>query len=386
MQSRHISFVLDQAYGNIIPSLGISMKLLERGHSVSYVVAEGFASLIRSIGAEAVVVDFLNTREKAVAELMVENNHEKYRYEDDYLERRLKEMVDEQTQHTLAQLGERYAGHAPDLVVHDDSLNECGRALAAELGIPKVRLSTQFIEERHLRYFANDETILLTVPEFFQPKLDYLKADQRFRFTGFIPEARCLAFRPWTAPRHTNPTILVSPTTGIKQQIEFCKQIIDIFRGQPWDVILSISGSHDKISAFDPNALGDIPGNITVNREAGNFDIMPTVDLFIGQAGQGGTLEAIYWGLPQILFPPSPYHSLVAQRVSELGLGVFLPLADMSRETVVGQAAALLKDEETRARIQTARKSMLGGSGADIGADVLEECLRGHIRQRPMGS
>jgi len=385
MPHRHIAFVLDQAYGNIIPSLGISMKLMERGHFVSYVVAEGFASLVQSIGATAIVVDFLNTREQAVAELMIENDHEKYRHSEDALERRLKEMVAEQTRHTLAQLQRRYAERWPDLVVHDDSLNECGRALAAERGIPKVRLSTQFIEERHLRYFANDETILLTVPEFFQSNLDYFKSDPRFKFTGFIPEARCLAFRPWTSPRRTHPTVLVSPTTGIKQQTEFCKNIVEIFRDQPWDVILSISGSHDKISAFDPSALGDVPANVTINRQSGNFEIMQSVDLFIGQAGQGGTLEAIYWGLPQILFPPSPYHSLVAQRVSELGLGVFLPISQMSRETVIGHATALLKDEATQSRIQHARNSMRDRSGAEIGTDILEQCLSEPTRYRALG-
>lgn len=375
MQPRHVAFVLDQAYGNIVPSLGISMKLIERGHLVSYVVAEGFSSLVRSTGATAIVVDFLNTREKAISELMIENDHEKYRHSDEYLDRRLKEIVEEQTQHTLAQLRRLYVEHGPDLVVHDDSLNECGRALAAELGIPKVRLATQFIEERHLRIFENDQTILVTVPEFFQPKLDYFKSDSRFKFTGFIPEGRNLPFRPWTSPRHTNTTVLVSPTTGIKQQSEFCKSIVEIFRDQPWEVILSISGSHDKISSFDASALGDIPHNITINRDSGNFEIMQSVDLFIGQAGQGGTLEAIYWGLPQILFPPTPYHSLVAHRVSELGLGVFLPISEMSREAVIGHATSLLKDKDTQARIQQARNWMLGGSGADIGANILEECL-----------
>jgi len=378
MKRRHIAFFLDQAYGNIIPSLGIAMKLLERGHEVTYVVAEGFSSLIRSIGAAPIVIDFLKTRERAISELMIENDHEKYRHTPEYLQRRLQELVDEQTQYTLRQVRTSYLDRTPDLVIHDDSMNESGRAFALELRIPKIRLATQHIEEQHLHLFAHDETILVTIPEFFQPRLDVFKADPRFKFTGFTPEGRCLSFRPWKPLSGANPRVLVSPTTGQLPQIDFCRKIVEIFLDQPWDIVLSISGSHDKISTFTTGALGGMSDNVHINRESGNFDIMQDVDLYIGQAGQGGTLEAIYWGLPQILIPPTPYHAFVAKRVHELGLGVFLPISELSRETLIGHATKLLNDADTTTRIQDAQRSMRDRSGSELAANIVE----GHLDAR----
>jgi UDP:flavonoid glycosyltransferase YjiC (YdhE family) len=345
---------------------------MKRGHRVSYVVAESFASLIRSIDATPVVIDFLNGRQTAVTELIIEDDHLNYRHTEEFQQQLVKELVAKQTRHALTQLERAHGSRPPDLVVHDDSMDNTGRTWAVQLGIPKVRLATQFIDERHLGWYAGDEVVVVTVPELFQRPLAPVQADSRFRFVGFIPEARCIAFRPWQQLNGTNPRVLVSPTTGLRQQVSFCRRIVEIFRDQPWDVILSISGSHDKLSAFDATALGELPRNTHLNLHAGNFAILPNAHLFIGQAGQGGALEAIYWGLPQILLPPTPYHYSVAHRVQELGLGVCLPLVELSRETLLGHATRLLEDRETLRRVREAQASMRERSGSALAADILE--------------
>lgn len=381
MTDRHIAFFLDQAYGNTVPSFGIALELLRRGHHVSYVVSESFAPLIRSIGATPVVIDFLEIRKVALSEMTLQNGHSNDQQAQEYYRKRGKELMDERTQHALAQL-HRLASRLPvswppDTVVHDDSLDTTGRELALKHGIPKVRLATQFIEERFVDLYDHDENIVLTVPEFFQERLEWFKADGRFHFVGFIPEGRSLPFRPWTALDGKNPRVLVSPTSGLLQQIDFCKNVVEIFRNQSWDVILSISAAHDKLSDFHPSQLGEIPANVHINRHAGNFDVLQNVDLFIGQAGQGGALEAIYRGRPQILVPPTPYHHLVARRVSELGLGICLPIAEMSPESLLMHANALLGDEAMQARIREASASMRARSGAELAANLIESQLRG---------
>jgi len=167
----------------------------------------------------------------------------------------------------------------------------------------------------------------------------------------------------------------VSPTSGLMQQIEFCKRIVAIFRDQPFEVILSLSASQDKLSAFDPALLTNVPLNIHINRVSGNFEIMPEVDIYIGQAGQGGTLEAIYCGVPQILFPPIPYHNVVASRVVELGLGTSLAMSELSQSTLIIHVNRSLKDESLSARVQHFRQLMLSESGAQRSADIIEEYI-----------
>jgi UDP:flavonoid glycosyltransferase YjiC (YdhE family) len=379
MSGGHIAFFLDQAYGNTVPSFAIAMELIRRGHRVSYIVTESFAPLIRSIGATPIVINFLEIRKTALSE-MAQNAHSDDQAAREYYRTRAQQLIEERTRHALVQLDRLLARPSdpwrPDLVVHDDSFDRTGRELALKLGLPKVRLATQFIDERYVDFYAHDETIVITVPEFFQERVEWFKADPRFHFVGFSPEGRCLPFRPWTALEGDQPRVLVSPTSGLLQQIDFCTRMVEVFRDQPLDVILSISASQDTLSDFDPKVLGELPSNIHINRHAGNFEILQNVDLFIGQAGQGGALEAIYWGRPQILLPPTSYHHHVARRVSELGLGICLPVAQMSRASLLPHVATCLNDAKMQARIREAGTSMRGRSGAELAANIIERPLR----------
>lgn len=375
MHRRHVSFFLDQAYGNTIPSFGIAMELKRRGHKVTYVVTASFAPLIRSINAIPIVLDFIETRAEGIAAILKENDHLGFRIPYDDVVRLKKEMCDRRTRHALSQLDKLCGEGVPDLVVHDDSMDTIGRAFALQMGLVKIRLATQFIRDACIACYANDELVLVTVPRFFQRNLGQFEADPRFKFVGFMPEGRSLPFRAWTALSGTYPRVLVSPTSGLNQQVEFCRKIIEIFRDQPWDVILSISATQDDVSAFDPRALNDVPRNIHVNRHSGNFDIMPNVDLFVGQAGQGGTLEAIYWGLPQILLPPTPDHYLVAHRVVELSLGICLPIAELSRQTLIEHATKLLNDKDVLTKVREAQRWIRDPSGAARAADIIEDRL-----------
>jgi UDP:flavonoid glycosyltransferase YjiC (YdhE family) len=375
MNDPHIAFFLDPAYGNTIPSFGIAMELMRRGHRISYIVNQNSAPLIRSIGATPLVIDLLEIRQQVLDTVLNDNDHLNYRTRAGEGRRFLKEQQDKRTHHALPQLDELFSGAKPDLIIHDDCLDTAGRSYAVEHGLPKVRLATQFINENDIESYREDETILVTVPRFFHRRLELFDADPRFRFIGFVAEGRCQSFQPWQPLQGTHPRILLAPTTGLLQQVAFCKMAVESLRDQPWDIVLSVSATHDKLSAFEPSVLGELPDNVQLNHHAGNFDVLRNVDLFIGQAGQGSALEAIYWGVPQILLPPTPYHYLVAQRVSELGLGICLPIREMSRETLAAHVTALLADKVTQARIQEARNSMREHSGAKIAADILEERL-----------
>jgi hypothetical protein len=42
MAPQHIAFVLEQAYGHVMPTLGIALELIRRGHRVSYATTADF--------------------------------------------------------------------------------------------------------------------------------------------------------------------------------------------------------------------------------------------------------------------------------------------------------------------------------------------------------
>jgi len=154
--------------------------------------------------------------------------------------------------------------------------------------------------------------------------------------------------------------------------------MMNMLRNQPWDVVLSISGAHDALSAIDPALFAqNVPRNFKLNYFSGNFEILEHSCLYIGQGGQGGTLEAIFCGVPQILIPPTPYHYSVARRVSELGLGECLPISGLTQDGLIRRITALLEDRGTLQRVQAASTSMHNSRGAELAADIIEECLSG---------
>lgn len=375
MKNMHVAFCLEQQYGHIIPTLGIALELLRRGHRVSYAVIESLAPLIRQVRAHAVIIDPLDTRVEALGVILMENDCSNYNLSDDAL-RRATALSRERTARSLMQLKEVYRDSMPDVIVHDDIFDLAGRALAIEKGLAKVRLQSQFIDHDAPEYkdnmFDNDELILITVPKFLQRKPELFDHDRRFQFVGFIPEGRTLVFKRWEPSDRAARPILVSATTGMTPQLKYCQTVLDAFRGQPWEVVLSLSASMDRTSDVDPSRLSDIPPNVQLNRSAGNFQILESSSLFIGQGGQGATLEAMYWGVPQIVIPPTPYHDQVARRVSELGLGTRLPISELSPERVIQEVSSLLDDKMTLQRATDAGNSMHDNNGALLAAEALE--------------
>jgi UDP:flavonoid glycosyltransferase YjiC (YdhE family) len=375
MKSLHVTFCLEQQYGHIVPTLGIALELSRRGHRVSYAVIDAFAPLVSKIRARALIIIPLDTRIAALSAVNWNENSS----EPNLSEAALQEVAAlsrDRTDCSLEQLRELYLDDMPDVVIHDDVFDTAGRAFAVEKRLPKVRLLSQFIDENDPSYseqmFDNDELVLLTVPKFFQRAPKLYDGDLRFKLVGFIPEGRSLVFKPWTPVKRPNRFILVSATTGMGPQIKYCQTILEAVRGQPWEVVLSISASMDRTSDIDAALLKDIPANVQLNRSAGNFQIMESACLFVGQGGQGATLESIFWGVPQIVVPPTPYHNQVARRVSELGLGRSLPMSELSRKRVIQEISSLLDDHMTLKRTREAGDSMRNSQGAILAAEAIE--------------
>ena len=366
MKQRHIAFMLEQAYGHIIPTLGITLELVRRGHRVSYAVTRDFASAISRIGAQAVVLKPLETRPNILATLtdhaVTDQNYQA-----------LEELRRARTDDSLLQLEALYRDDKPDLIMQDECEDFAGRSLALKWGIPQIRICPQLLPETFPETVAEDQLVMVTVPRFFQNHLE--RFDERFKFVGFIAEGRRRFFKPWQVTDDGRKVVLISVTTGLLPQIEFCKMAVNAFRGQPWKIVLSIGGGLDRVSEITPADLGELPENIQLNRFSSNLDILEHASVFIGQGGQGSTLEALYCGVPLLLIPPSSIQDPVACRVAELGLGARVVAADVSANTLRKHAASILDDGDTLRRVKLIQQSMREEHGAQTAADIMDGYL-----------
>lgn len=366
MTSKHIAFFLEQAYGHILPTVGVSIELQKRGHRVSYAVAPGFAAAIARHGAKPVVFQPEDTRTLICRETARPDGYYDFNNSTEF-NALWNELSKKRTQDSQTQLEALYRADPPDLVVHDDCLDLAGRSLAEKFGARKVRHLPCILPVERLSRFT-DELIIVPVPRFFAPEPDRL--DERFHFVGFIAEGRSEFFEPFP-PEDSTTNILAMPTTGLLPQRDFCALIIKAFANHPSTVLLSIGG-FDPISYVDPQGFPAIPKNFRLNRNWSNLDMLKSSMLLIGQGGQGTILEAMYSGVPSILLPPSQGHEFNAQRVVELGLGRRISFVDATPELVAETAAQLLQDENTLSRVRNARNLMLADGGAKLAADLIE--------------
>jgi UDP:flavonoid glycosyltransferase YjiC (YdhE family) len=360
MINKHIAFVLEQAYGHIIPSVGLALGLMRRGYRVSYAVTDNFAPSIIRLGAKPVVFRPLKYREEILA-AYVENDTKK-----------VEDLRSVRTVHSVAQLDALYHDDRPDLIIQDDCEDSSGRALAEKLGIKQIRFCPSLTDSSDEGWFVGDELVLVPVPRLFVRGAD--KLSERIRLIGFNPEGRRQFFEPWNGSDSSNKTILVSVTTGSIPQIDFCKLAIGAFRDENVNVVLSIGGL-DGNSAFEPLLLGDIPRNIWLNRTSSNLDILEYACLYVGQGGQGSTLEALYSGVPVLVIPASPFYEPVASRVTELGVGARIDPARISESALGAQCKTILDDMDILRRVKETQEVMQRNGDAEAALDLIDEYL-----------
>lgn len=373
MESGHVAFFLEQAYGHVIPTLGVASELRRRGHRVSYAVNASLARGVTRCGARAVVFEPMETRTRVCQQTARSDGTHDFRLDNVELTSLLADLSVRRTEDSVAQLSELYKDDRPDLVIHDDCLDIAGKTLALRWGVKRVfHLPHLLTREMAGHVPEDDEFVLVPLPRFFNEDAEF---DARFKVVGFIPEGRREFFGPWEPDELNGPTILVSPTTGLLPQIEFCKLVIRAFEGQPWRVVLSLP-TLDPVSAIDPATMPELPDNFRVNLTASNLDILEGASLFIGSGGVGSTLEALYCGVPALLIPFAEGLYTVAGRVAALGLGASLRSTEVSAQILRESAAALIAAADVRARVKDAQRTMHADRGAELAADLIENQLR----------
>jgi UDP:flavonoid glycosyltransferase YjiC (YdhE family) len=98
----------------------------------------------------------------------------------------------------------------------------------------------------------------------------------------------------------------------------------------------------------EPAALGEVPGNVHVERFIAQSAVLPSVDLIVHHGGTGTVLSALEVGLPQLLLPQGADQFFNAEILTAAGAGRALP-NDAQQPGMIGDAVqALLGDAPER--------------------------------------
>jgi MGT family glycosyltransferase len=396
MSRYHVAFLPFPAFGHINTTLPVVAELVRRGHRVTYATNGRFAPLIASTGARVLQYEsWLASRQlpdTVDAEYLV---HEPVRSIDEAIA-------------TVPVYEAGLAGDVPDVLVYDVSTFAAGRVLARKWRRPAIELFATFasnddwsltaqigamyadqIDRQHpalVDFFVKqdrllrehglddvtlqefnvpaDEANLVFLPRRFQPAQETF--DERFEFVGACIGNRADE-RHWQPPGNGKPVLFVSMgSCSYDYHRSFVRTCLAAFAGTRWHVIVSV-GEH-----VDADALGAVPDNVELMRWAPQLTILEHADVFLSHAGMNSVMEAMYFATPVLAVPHTPEQRITAGRLAELGLGTYLPPAEVSPERLRAEVNALAADRRVHTAVDALSGEMRTAGGPARAADYIE--------------
>ncbi|MGV4335258.1 macrolide family glycosyltransferase [Bacillus subtilis] len=366
MKKYHISMINIPAYGHVNPTLALVEKLCEKGHRVTYATTEEFAPAVQQAGGEALLYHTsLNIDPKQIREMMEKN---------DAPLSLLKESLS-----ILPQLEELYKDDQPDLIIYD-FVALAGKLFAEKLNVPVIKLCSSYAQNEF--FYLEQEKLpavsfeQLAVPEalniVFMPKsfqIQHETFDDRFCFVGpSLGERK--EKESLLIDKDDRPLMLISLGTVLNAWPEFYKMCIKAFRDSSWQVIMSVG------KTIDPESLEDIPANFTIRQSVPQLEVLEKADLFISHGGMNSTMEAMNAGVPLVVIPQMYEQELTANRVDELGLGVYLPKEEVTVSSLQEAVQAVSSDQELLSRVKNMQKDVKEAGGAERAAAEIEAFMK----------
>ncbi|MBM7810857.1 macrolide family glycosyltransferase [Saccharothrix algeriensis] len=380
----HIAFLNIPGHGHVNPTLPVVAELVARGHRVTYAVPEGFTAAVEHAGATA--LGHPTTLPADDREWPTEAAPAMRLF--------LAEAVA-----VLPLLAAACADDRPDAVVHDIGA-WTGRVLAARWGVPAIQFSPTFVayegweedmgpinDTPEMKAVHADIGAWLRAQGVTMPVLEYVGHPDRaivsitrsFQRGDVVADkyafvGPCLGDRSfqgsWQPPADGRPVLLVSLGSAYTDDPAFYRACLAAFGGSEWHVVVNI-GAH-----VDPAELGDVPAGVELHRRVPQLEILSHAKVFVTHCGMGGTMEALYHGVPMIGVPTIGEQVVNAARVAELGYGRHLPREQVTPEALRAAARELADDPEVAARLAAARAEVRSAGGAAAAADVVERALR----------
>ena len=391
-----IAFFCIPAHGHTNPTLGVVRELIARGHEVWYYSYELMRAKIESTGAHFVPCDAYDPQ-------MTLSEEDGARIGKDlaFSTRLIVELTLALDDAIVADMKRLQ----PDVIVAD-SMAFWGKLIAGKLGVPFVSSTTTFAFNKEsarvmqqspkslfsmllslpkinkslrplrekgyavksvLDIIQNDndtDTVVYTSPE-FQPCAESFS--DHYAFVGPI-------LRGAEQPLETSeqPTVYISLGTVDNRHPDFYRSCLAALAGRPCRAILSAGESTDIA------ALGQIPANCTVAPRVDQMAVLSVCDAFLTHCGMNSASEALFYGVPLILFPQTPEQHGVANRAAELGAGVFLESGDSA--AIRAAVDTVLHDGAYRAAAQRIAESFRRCGGAKAAADKIESVANDPVR------
>ena len=372
------------AAGHTNPTVEVVRTLTEAGHHVCYYAFKAFRAKLENAGAEVIPIDDYCAEMK-----LGPNAGVRIAKDTAFATEVLADTTLAVDDALLADLRE----YSPAVIV-SDSMAMWGKLLAIKLKVPYVCSTTTFAFNQHsakimkqslwdlvklllgmgkinkqlkrlqARGYAvnsildvvqndNDTRTVVYTSDYFQPCADTFS--DKYSFVG--PSVKEAAPLPRTSDRKR---VYISMGTVNNDMPALYRTCIEALADQ-YELILSVG------KAVDPAALGQLPPHVIAAQHVDQMAVLADCDAFLTHCGMNSVSEALYCGVPLVLFPQTAEQTGVANRTAQLGAGVMLakPTAEAIREAI----DRVIADGSFHAQAAKIRESFRKAGGAEKAAE-----------------
>lgn len=329
------------AAGHTNPTLEVVRILTEAGHHVRYYSFNAYREKLEAVGAEVITID------EYCAEMKLGPDAGVRIAKDTAF---ATEVLADTTLAVDEALLEDLRAYQPEVIV-SDSMAMWGKLLAIKLGVPYVCSTTTFAFNQHSAKIMkqsiwslvklllsmgkinkqlkrlqdkgyavnsildvvqndNDTSTVVYTSDYFQPCAETFS--DKYSFVG--PSVKEAAPLPRTSDRKR---VYISMGTVNNDMPRLYRRCIEALSDR-YELILSVG------KAVDPASLGKLPPHVTASQHVDRMAVLADCDAFLTHCGMNSVSEALYCGVPLVLYPQTQEQQGVANRTAELGAGVML--------------------------------------------------------------
>lgn len=397
-------------YGHVNTTLGLVYQLSSLGETVIYYNDKKFKKVITQTGVE--FRDYKINYENLEITKKIKNNTES--------NQRLKNLIGildvsiEENEAMYQNVALQIQQERPDYIIHD-TFCYIGKRLGRELGIPVISCIPIYIYSRELSYeypeiyirnllrlgreelpFGNnsiknlqylyhsleyhvymkygfqnfdfyqtvncisDYNIVFSSPFLFRSKEVF---NENFLFAGCGLEYR-KSLEPKLNIDNTMYIVISLGTTYVNQQKEFYRKCFEAFGKKEITVHLNI-GENICLSDFN-----DTPENFVFYKMLPQLSLLENAQLFITHGGANSTREALFYGVPMLIYALDGDQFDVAARMLEMGVAeVFAPHS--SSAELYQQTVNIMFHPKYRERCQRIKKQLKNFGGNQFAANAI---------------
>jgi MGT family glycosyltransferase len=337
-----IVFFCIPAHGHTNPTLGVVKELIKDNHEVYYYSYEVMRTKIESTGAKFIACDQYDPQTQ-----LTQEDKNKIAKDIVFSTNLIVDMtlrLDDAILNDMKII-------KPDVIVAD-SMAFWGKLIAKKLNIPFISSTTTFAFNKYSAKVMKNEG-----PGLFQiirsmPKIN--KSLKRLRKKGYEVKSildivansndtstivytsqmfqpfsetfsNCYAFvgpiiqdTSVSLEKLNIPTVYISLGTVNNNNKIFYRHCFEELKNENLRIIMSVGES------INIENIGEIPKNFIVKKHVDQISVLQVTDVFITHCGMNSVSEALYFGIPLVLFPQTIEQYGVASRVKELNAGMFL--------------------------------------------------------------